>query len=59
MTRKGEVACADLKRKSTRHVALPADKVRGLANSEAVYSLAATDAFCQRFVESACQPRGR
>jgi hypothetical protein len=40
--RKGEVSRAALKRKWPHHVALPAEKVRGLANSEMVYSFAKT-----------------
>jgi hypothetical protein len=42
MVRKGEVTRADLKRKWPHHFALPADKVRGLKNSEMVYNFAAT-----------------
>jgi hypothetical protein len=38
--RKGEITRSDLKRKSPHHVVLPAEKVRGLANSELVHSSA-------------------
>ena len=40
--RKGEITRADLKRKWPHHVALSADKVHSLANSELVWSFAAT-----------------
>ena len=42
MLRKGEITCARLRRYWQHHVALAADKVRGLDNSEAVRGFADT-----------------
>jgi hypothetical protein len=38
--RKGEISLPEIKRKWPHHVALSADKVHGLANSELVWSFA-------------------
>jgi hypothetical protein len=40
--RKGEITRSEIKRKWPHHVALPAEKVRGVRNSEIVWSFVAT-----------------
>ena len=40
--RKGEITLPDIKRHWPHHVALPADKVRGVMNSQIVWSFAET-----------------
>jgi hypothetical protein len=40
--RKGEITLPDIKRRWPHHVVLPADKVRGVMNSQIVWSFAET-----------------
>ena len=40
--RKGEITVPEIKRKWPHHVALPANRVRGVMNSEIVWGFAAT-----------------